>query len=168
MTFHNDKQSVPVTYSYEWVCHEVPLVPHWVISLPGNSHSGKGLARGTTQIYWTLSWNAHAYVHMLKSRHANTLWLMPVPLCISYQTHTVCMSMQDTGEAEAVSQKSNHPHLDLFTLMSLAHQHTRILPHWHPVSLAYALLFNYSECCTVLQGRDPMMLYNPAACVMLQ
>lgn len=31
-------------------------------------------------------------MHMLKCRHANTHWLMPVPLCILYQTHTVSMA----------------------------------------------------------------------------
>lgn len=32
----------------------------------------------------------HIYMR-IKSRHANTLWLMPVPLCISYPRHTVCI-----------------------------------------------------------------------------
>lgn len=72
----------------------------------------------------------HIYMHIQKARHAYTLWLMLMPLCISYQTHTVCMSMQDTGEAEAVSLKSNHPHLHILTLMSPTdhtHSHTSTL-----------------------------------------
>lgn len=88
----------------------------------------------------------HIYIHILKCRRADTVWLMPVSLCISYQTHTVSMSVRDTGEAEAVSVKSNYPHLDLSTLMSVAHQthshtptlipspHNKTVPqsHTHP------------------------------------
>lgn len=119
----------------------------------------------------------HIYMHTQKARHANTLWLMLMPLCISYQTHTVCMSMQDTGEAEAVSLKSNHPHLYILTLMSPAHHthsHTSTLtpsPHTKTLCLSvhtHTLLFNYSEYSPVLQGRHPITQCSPTVCEMLQ
>ncbi len=97
----------------------------------------------------------HIYIHMLKSRHANTLWLMPVTLRISYQTHTVCMSVRDTGEAEAVSLKSNQPPLALSALMSLAHHtrsHTPSLtssPHTNTLSLSLSQPHTHSSSITM-------------------
>lgn len=44
-------QQTMISYYWNEYQYYVPLVPHWVISLPGNSHSGKGLARGTAQVY---------------------------------------------------------------------------------------------------------------------
>lgn len=84
----------------------------------------------------------HIHMHIQKARHAYTLWLMLMPLCISHQTHTVCMSMQGTREAETVSLKSNHPHLHILTLMSPTdhtHSHTSMLtpsPHTKTLCLS--------------------------------
>lgn len=51
----------------------------------------------------------HTYMHISKSKYENTLWLMPMPLRISYQTYTVCMSIQNTGEAEVSLPETQPP-----------------------------------------------------------
>lgn len=132
-------QSTHLTYSYEWVLLLTP------ISAPSGNFSA------WQQPFWErISKGHHTDLLNFELECTHTKTHAKIQTCKHSLTHVIMYiipdtwsmqsrSTQDTGEAETVSLKSNHPHLDLSTLMSQAHHTHSHTPTLTPSPHSYTL-----------------------------